>query len=103
MYYNVIHSIAGVNMSITSVRLQPEVEQGLEAMAASQERSKSWLINQAVKEYIERQTQEKTRWQETLIAMDSVVKGQVVSGDAVHAWLESWGKENEQPPPKIGQ
>lgn len=90
-------------MSITSVRLQPEVEQGLEAMAASQERSKSWLINQALKEYIERQVHEKTRWQETLTAMDSVAKGQVVSGEAVHAWLETWGKENEQSPPKIGQ
>lgn len=90
-------------MSITSVRLQPEVEQGLEAMAASQERSKSWLINQALKEYLERQTQEKTRWQETLTAIDSVAKGQVVSGEAVHAWLDSWGKEGEQPPPKVGQ
>lgn len=90
-------------MSITSVRLQPEIEQGLEAMAADQERSKSWLINQALKEYIERQAQEKTRWQETLTAMDSVAKGQVVSGEAVHAWLESWGKDDEQAPPKVGQ
>lgn len=90
-------------MGITSVRLQPEVEQGLEAMAASQERSKSWLINQALKEYLERQTQEKTRWQETLTAIDSVAKGEVVSGEAVHAWLDSWGKEGEKPPPKVGQ
>lgn len=90
-------------MSITSVRLQPEVEQGLEAMAASQERSKSWLINQALKEYIERQAQEKTRWQETLTAMDSVAKGQVVSSEAVHAWLDSWGKKNEPSPPQVGQ
>jgi len=90
-------------MSITSVRLQPEVEQELEALATSQERSKSWLINQALKEYIERQTQEKIRWQETLTAMDSVAKGQMVSGEAVHAWLESWGKEDEQSPPQVGQ
>jgi predicted transcriptional regulator len=90
-------------MGITSVRLQPEVEQGLEAMAASQERSKSWLINQALKEYIERQAQEKTRWKETLTAMDSVAKGQVVSSEVVHSWLESWGKEDEQSPPKVGQ
>lgn len=89
-------------MSITSVRLQPEIEQGLEAMAVSQERSKSWLINQALKEYIERQTQEKIRWQETLKAMDSVAKGQVVSAEAVHAWLDTWGKEDEQLPPQVG-
>ncbi|WP_323816172.1 CopG family ribbon-helix-helix protein [Cellvibrio sp. NN19] len=88
-------------MSITSVRLLPEVEQGLEAMAASQERSKSWLINQALKEYIERQTQEKMRWQETLTAMDSLAKGKVVAGEAVHEWLNTWGKEDELAPPQI--
>lgn len=90
-------------MSITSVRLQPEIEQELDAMAASQERSKSWLINQALKEYIERQAMEKTRWQDTLKAMDSVAKGQVVTGEAVHSWLDSWGKDDEKSPPQVGQ
>jgi len=26
-----------------------------------------------------------------------------VSGDAVHAWLRSWGSADELPPPKVGQ
>jgi predicted transcriptional regulator len=42
-------------MSVTTVRLQPEVESGLEAMADKLSRSKSWLINQALREYLERQ------------------------------------------------
>ncbi len=90
-------------MGITSVRLQPEIEEGLEAIATSQARSKSWLINQALKEFIERQTQEKTRWRETLDAMDSVAKGHTVSGAAVHEWLESWGKDDEKSPPRLGE
>lgn len=88
-------------MSITTVRLQPDVEQSLQAMAGSLHRSKSWLINQALKEFIERQELEKQRWQETLQAMESVAQGRVVSGESVHAWLNSWGSTNELSPPKV--
>lgn len=82
-------------MSVTTVRLQPEIEQSLQAMTASLQRSKSWLINQALKEYIERQNVEADRWQQTLLAMESVAQGNVASGESVHAWLDSWGTENE--------
>ena len=90
-------------MSVTTVRLQPEVESGLEVMADKLHRSKSWLINQALREYLERQENEQLRWQETLKAMDSVAQGKVISGEAVHTWLSSWGTANELPPPKAGQ
>lgn len=90
-------------MSVTTVRLQPEVEAGLESVADQLQRTKSWVINQAIREYLERQQLEQTRWQETLEAMDSVAQGKVVSGDAVHAWLRSWGSTDELPPPKVGQ
>ncbi len=90
-------------MSVTTVRLQPEVEEGLEAMADRLHRSKSWLINQALREFLGRQEQEQARWQETLKAMDSVAQERVVSGEAVHAWLNSWGTADELPPPKSGE
>ena len=90
-------------MSVTTVRLQPEVEQSLEAMAGTLQRSKSWLINQALREFIQRQQDEQVRWQETLQAMASVAQGKVVSGEAVHTWLGSWGDVDERAPPKVGQ
>jgi predicted transcriptional regulator len=90
-------------MSVTTVRLQPEMEAGLEAVAEQLQRTKSWVINQAIREYLERQQLEHTRWQETLEAMESVAGGKVVSGEAVHAWLRSWGSADELPPPKVGQ
>ena len=90
-------------MSVTTVRLQPDIEEGLESMASKLHRSKGWVINQALREFMARQQQEQVRWQETLKAMDSVAKGQVVSGEAVHDWLRSWGTANELPPPKVGQ
>ena len=86
-------------MSVTTVRLQPEIEESLAAMAGKLHRSKSWLINQALREYLERHTQEQVRWQETLKAVESAVQGKVVSCEAVHDWLRSWGSADELPPP----
>lgn len=90
-------------MSVTTVRLQPEVESGLEVMADKLQRSKNWLVNQAIREFVERQEQAQSRWSETLTAMESVTQGKSVTGHAVNAWLESWGSPNELPPPKVGQ
>lgn len=90
-------------MSITSVRIQAELEDRLDALATKLQRSKSWVINQAVREFIEKQILEQQRWQETLEALASVKRGQVVSGEAVHAWLASWGSGEELPPPKVGE
>ncbi len=88
-------------MSVTTVRLQPEVEESLQTMASSLQRSKSWLINQALKEFIERQSLEQEQWQQTLEAMESVARGRVVSGESVHAWMKSWGTDDELPAPII--
>jgi predicted transcriptional regulator len=90
-------------MSVATVRLQPELEKSLEAMAGKLHRSKSWLINQAIREFVANQELEQDRWQETLAAMELVAQGRTVSGEAVHGWLRSWGSDNELPPPKSGQ
>lgn len=90
-------------MSVTTVRLQPEVAEGLEATASKLRRTKSWVINQALREFLIRKEVEQERWHQTLEAMTSVAKGKVVSGDAVHAWLSSWGGADQLPPPKAGQ
>lgn len=89
-------------MSVTSVRLQADVERSLEEMAGKLQRSKNWLINQAIRDFVLRQEQDEARWKETLAAMESVAQGRVASGDAVHAWLRSWGQADELPPPKAG-
>jgi len=90
-------------MSVTTVRLQADVEARLEAMAGKLHRTKSWLINQALREFIDNQTTEQARWLETVKAMESVARGEVVSGEAVHDWIRSWGSSHEISPPKSGQ
>jgi len=90
-------------MSVTTVRLQAEVEQRLEALADRLNRSKGWIINQALAEFMEKQQLEQERWKQTLEAMESAAQGKVVDASAVHDWLKNWGTENEQDGPRSGQ
>ena len=90
-------------MSITSVRLQPEIDYALSDVAQKLHRSKSWLINQALKEFLEREKLQQSRWDDTAEAIDSIVAGRMISGDAVHQWLQSWGSTDELMPPNVGQ
>lgn len=90
-------------MSVTSVRLQADVERDLGRIADRQRRSKSWIINQALREYAQRQTSEDTRWKQTLAALDDIAAGRVLPASDVHAWLQSWGTSKESRPPKAGR
>ena len=87
-------------MSVTTVRLQAEVEQHLDEIANRLQRSKGWVINQARAEYIEKQRVEQERWQQTLEAMESAAQGKVIDASEVHDWLSSWGTDGERSAPR---
>ena len=91
----------GIVMGVTSVRLQPEIENPLEELANKLDRSKNYLINQAIKEFLARKSLEDKKWNETLEALDSVKSNRIVAEQDVNEWLDSWGKDNEIKPPKI--
>ena len=88
-------------MGVTSVRLQPEIESPLEDLAKKLDRSKNYLINRAIKEFLSRQSLEELRWVETLEALESVKSGKYIDETEVNEWLESWGTGNELEPPKV--
>lgn len=88
-------------MGVTSVRLQPEIENPLEALSKKLDRSKNYLINQAIKEFLERKILDEQRWLETIEAIDSVKSGKLIDEQSVNDWFDSWGSENELEPPKI--
>ncbi len=91
----------GAVMGVTSVRLQPDIENPLEELSKKLDRSKNYLINQAVKEFITRNSLEEQRWVETLEAIDSVKSGKLIEEKEVNDWLESWGTKNELEPPNL--
>ncbi len=88
-------------MGVTSIRLQADIEKPLEILSKKLDRSKNYIINQAIKEFLERRSIADKRWSDTLVALESVRNESVVKEIEVVDWLKNWGSDNEQSPPKI--
>jgi predicted transcriptional regulator len=86
-------------MGVTSIRLSEENEEPLENLAAKLDRSKNFLINQAIKEYIARQAMDDARWEDTLKALSSIKEGKTIDESEVVSWLKSWGTDSEKEAP----
>jgi predicted transcriptional regulator len=86
-------------MSVTSIRIDDDLDHELESAAHDMRRSKGWLINEALREYLQHRRLENQRWQDTLAGLEDIRMGRVIDGDKVHAWLESWGTDNESDAP----
>lgn len=82
-----------------SVRLRPALSARLGALAQALDRPKSWIIEQALADYVALQA-----WQ--LAAIDDGIRaadeGRVADHADVGAWVDSWDSANGQPPPKCG-
>ena len=80
-----------------SVRLDSELNNRLAAIAAALDRPKSWVIEQAVVDFVAMQ-----EWQ--LAAIDEAIReadaGKSIAHEDVVAWVSSWGKPDELPMPK---
>ena len=86
-------------MGVTSIRLNADVEAPLENLAQKLDRSKNYLINQAIKEYVARQAMDDARWEDTLKALASIKEGKTIDEAEVVSWLKSWGTDNESSAP----
>ena len=88
-------------MGVTSVRLNSDIEAPLKNLAQRLDRSKNYLINQAIKEFVARQAMEDSRWDDTLKALDSVKEGILIDESEVISWLKTWGTDRESSPPTV--
>jgi predicted transcriptional regulator len=88
-------------MSVTSLRISQDIEAPLENLAQRLDRSKNYLINQAIKEFIARQMMEDSRWDDTMAALESAKAGKLIDESQVTEWLQSWGTDKELSPPSL--
>ncbi|MBD2439913.1 CopG family ribbon-helix-helix protein [Nostoc sp. FACHB-110] len=88
-------------MSTTSFRLDDDLEEKLEVTAAKLQRTKGWIINDALRQYIAREEQKLRMLEETQEAISDIEAQRVVSGEEVMKWLETWGTSGETQAPKI--
>ena len=88
-------------MGVTSVRLNSDIEAPLKNLAKRLDRSKNYLINQAIKEFVARQAMEDSRWDDTLKALESMKEGKLIDESEVISWLKTWGTDSESSPPSV--
>ena len=70
----------------------------VEAMAARLERSRGWVMKQALAAWVD---QEEERHRLTLLALDDVDGGRVIDAAAITAWADSLSTETPLPPPGL--
>jgi predicted transcriptional regulator len=98
LYYKTIQMESA--MPVTSIRLHEDIEAPLEELAKKMDRSRNYVINQAIREFVARQSMEEARWADTQAALASVANGETIPEGNIKSWLESWGSENEQSSPE---
>ena len=84
---------------VTSVKIEEELAKHLESLAISLKRTKGWLINEALREYLERDALKKQRWQETEEALKAIENDEVFDAEEVHDWMDSWFMDHEKSAP----
>ena len=68
----------------------------VDAMAARLDRSRGWVLKQALAAWVD---QEEERHRLTLEALDEVDAGQVIDHRAIQSWADSLGTDKVLPPP----
>ncbi|EPO7181752.1 CopG family ribbon-helix-helix protein [Escherichia coli] len=69
----------------------------VDQMAARLERSRGWVIKQALSAWL---AQEEERNRLTLEALDDVISGQIIDHQAVQAWADRLSTDNPLPVPR---
>lgn len=86
-------------MSVTSVRINDDLDQLINQFAQENHRSKNWVINEAIRIFFEAKSIEQQRWEGIFRGLKDIEKGDVVDGGLVDAWLASWGPPHETDAP----
>src|SRR5262249_15961203 len=84
--------------SVVTARVRPETKAKLRAIAQSTKRSEAGLAGEAIEAYVE-----VNEWQKREIAAalgEAKAGAPGVSHERMVAWLDSWGGDDELPPPE---
>ena len=85
-----------VGTKVLTAHVPLRLAEKVEAMAARLERSRGWVMKQALAAWVD---QEEERHRMTLEALDDVDAGRVIDHHVVRAWADSLGTDKPFAPP----
>ena len=80
-----------------SLRLDADLKEAVDREARREDRSASYVIQLATREYVERKEQFRAMVAELEAEED---KGEFISSNKMRAWVASWGTADELPSPE---
>jgi predicted transcriptional regulator len=84
-------------MRVLTTRLPVHLAEKVDEISRRLDRSKGWILQQALLDWIDRE-EERTRL--TLEGLADVDAGRVIDHSVVQAWTDSLGSDKPLPPPK---
>lgn len=79
-----------------AVKLDPEIKIRLKKLSDLKHRTPHWLMKEAIERYLEQEEYAEKLKQETIARWEEAQMGKVVSNEAVMAWLDTWGTDDEK-------
>ena len=61
----------------------------IDAISQRLDRSRAWVIKEAVREFLDRRAEDQKRWDETLEAIKAADRGEIVSANEVLEWVDT--------------
>jgi predicted transcriptional regulator len=79
-----------------SVKLDPEEQQRLKALAETRQRKPHFLMKEALRQYLDREEQRESFHREAMESWREYQEtGQHLTGAETAAWLDTWGTDTE--------
>ncbi len=82
-------------MPTLTAHVSNELIKEIDLVSQHLDRSRAWVVKEAVREYLDRRAEDQKRWDETLEAIEAADRGEVISADEVLGWVSTWGKPGE--------
>ena len=87
--------------ALLGLEIEKETEDRLKRLAATRQWPPHRMLNEAVKQYLDREEKREVFRQDTLNAWTEFQEtGMHIDAAEAIAWLETWGEEDEAPPPE---
>lgn len=82
-------------MPTLTAHVSDELIKEIDSVSQRLDRSRAWVVKEAVREYLDQRAEDQKRWDETLEAIEAADRGEVIPAEEVMGWVETWGTPGE--------